>query len=542
MSPCMFDIVSNVRKVSNVIRRHSYYFRFFSSRRRFKFDQLRDSESMSVKEINELDEVSMVSLKTLQIPEEVKAKLHNIAKQFIKKKDLQRLGKFMSKKFTSRTCVEVPRILPSKLLCETEEEKNKIEKLLDKRSYKCLKEFIKRYEGKGKEIEQIALAYAEDSRHKINLSFFPEAAIAYTIHKFNGHFSVAYRIVHEIKKRVPDFCPKTFLNYCSVPGVGILAVSEIYKHPFDCILTVEASEHLTCITKYLVDHIKNVKYQMNLYSENAQKFDLILLSHTLLSLYDYESRNLFIKNIWSRLNTHGILIIIEYGTPTGFRMLHSIREMFITELHFSKFHIVAPCPHESICPLALTGKDWCHFSQRVQRLSHHIYCKGSRLKNVEEEKYSYLVLKKCEGPRTKYPNESAAPSAHEKSFFWPRVVMPTIKAGKHVLVDVCSYPYNFERLVVTKSAPSITNLKTKRGHVIKGFGYKNARKLMWGDLFRFTKRVTRPDARMYTPETTKKHLYRLYQKQKRRHNRATSGIDQKAEKYYDSRTIQYYGS
>lgn len=536
-----FPNIANVRKIAKVIRNDGC-FRFYGIGRGFKFDQIKDSQSLSMEEINQLDVVSMVSLKVLKIPEEIKNKLHNIAKQFIKKKDLEKLGKFMSKKFTSRTCTELPRVLPSKLLCEIEEEKNKIEKLLDKKSYKCLKEFLKTYKGKEKEVEQIALTYAEDSRHKINISFFPEASIAYTIHMFNGHYSVIYRIVHELKKRVPDFSPKTFLNYCSVPGVGILAVEEIYKNNFDLILTIETSEHLTSITKYLVDHVKNVKYQMNLYNENAQNFDFILLSHVLLSLYDYESRSLFIKNIWNRLNKNGILIIIENGTPTGFRMLHSIREMFITELHFSKFHIVAPCPHESICPLSLTGKDWCHFSQRVHRLSHHIYCKGSRSKNVDEEKFSYLVLRKCEGPRTKYPNESAAITAHEKSFFWPRIVMPTIKAGKHVLVDVCSYPYNFERLVVTKSAPLINNLKTKHGSIIKGFGYKSARKLMWGDLFRFTKRVTRPDARMYTPETTKRHLYRLYQRQKRRQNKATTGIDKESEKYFDSRTIQYYGS
>lgn len=536
-----FAAFSHVKKSRNVIRSPGGL-EYFATGRGFKFDKIRDSQSMSVEEINKLDEVSMVSLKVLKIPEEVKNKLHNIAKQFIKKKDLEKLGKFMSKKFTSRACVELPRVLPSKLLCDSDEEKNKIEKMLDKKAYKCLKDFLKEYKGKGKEVEQIALAYAEDSRHKINISFFPEASIAYTVHKFNGHFSAICRIVHELKKRVPNFRPKTFLNYCSVPGVGIIAVDEIYKNQLDLILTIETSEHLTCITKYLVDHIKNVKYQMNLYNENFQKFDLILLSHTLLSQYDYDSRNLFIKNIWNRLNTEGVLIIIENGTPTGFRMLHSIRELFITELHYSKFHIVAPCPHESICPLALTGKDWCHFAQRVHRLSHHIYCKGSRSKNVEEEKFSYLVLRKCEGPRTKYASESLAPTAAEKSFFWPRIVMPTIKAGKHVLLDVCSYPYNFERLVVTKSAPRITSWKTKNGSIIKGFGYKNARKLMWGDLFRFTKRVTRPDARMYTPETTKRHLYRLYQRQKRRENKANAGVDKESEKYFNSRSIQYYGS
>ncbi|SBS81557.1 mitochondrial ribosomal protein S22 precursor, putative [Plasmodium ovale curtisi] len=508
--------------------------RFFAYRG-YKFDSIGESQSLSAEEIEELDRVSMVSLKTLKIPDIVRNKLHNLAKQFIKKKDLEKLGRFMAKKLTSRNCVELPRVLPSKLLCELKEEKNKIEKMLDKKSYKCLKQFLLNYENKSKEVEQVALTYAEDTRHKVSISFFPEVSIAYTLHNFNGNYGIIYRILHEIKVRIGDFTPSVLLSYSSVPAAGVIAAQEIFTYKFDKIVTVEPSEHLTSISKYLMDHISNVQYQMHLY-EQGHTFDLIILSHTLLSLYDYNSRNLFVKNVWNKLSKKGIIVIIENGTPTGFRMLHSIREMFITELKFDKFHIVAPCPHESICPLSLTGKDWCHFSQRTLRLSHHIYCKGSRAKNVEEEKYSYLVIRKCEGPRTKYKSESEAVTVKEKSFFWPRVVMPTIKAGKHVLIDVCSYPYNFERLVVTKSSSLLSNIRTKSGSILKGYGYKKARKILWGDLWRFTKRISRPDARLYTPEVTKRHLYRLYQKQKRREN-VKSIVDKKSEQFYSSRAI-----
>ncbi|CAD2111936.1 mitochondrial ribosomal protein S22 precursor, putative [Plasmodium vinckei] len=510
------------------------------SGRGFKFDKISESQSLSAEEIEEFDKVSMIGLKTLKIPEHARQKLHNLAKQFVKKKDLEKLGRYMAKQLTSRNCVELPRVLPSKLLCETKEEKNKIEKMLDKKSYKCLKEFISQYKNKSKEIEQVALTHAEDSRHKINITFFPEVSISYTLHNFNGNYGIMYRIFNEIKIRVPDFSAKQILNYSAVPAASIIAFSEVYNCSHEKILVVESSQHLASISKYILDNIPNVKYQMHLY-ENFDSFDLVVISHKLLSLYDYNSRNIFIQNLWNKLEKNGILIIVENGTPTGFRMLHSIREMFITELKYNKFHIISPCPHENICPLALTGKDWCHFSQRTLRLSHHIYCKGSQMKNTDEEKFSYLVIRKCEGPRTKYNSENEALTVHEKSFFWPRVVMPTIKAGKHVLLDVCSYPYNFERLVVTKSSSLISNLKTKTGTILKGYGYKKARKILWGDLWRFTKRISRPDARLYTPESTKNILYRLYLRQKRRSN-IKSVVDSKSQAYYNSRSIQYYTS
>ncbi|SOV22995.1 mitochondrial ribosomal protein S22 precursor, putative [Plasmodium sp. DRC-Itaito] len=528
--------------------------RFFGIRG-YKFDSIGESQSLSADVIEELDKISMVSLKTIKIPDNIRIKLYNLSKQFIKKKDLEKLGRYISKKITSRNCVELPKILSSKLLCYNEEDRNKIEKMLDKKSYKFLKTFITEYKNKIKDIDQASISYSEDIRHKINISFFPEISIAYTLHTFNSKYSILYRIFNEIKLRIPNFLPTNILHYSQIPAVGIIAFNEIYNHKYEHILSIQPSEHLLAISKYLTDHIPNIQHQINLYEHTKKKntthiqheqftqssYDLIILSHTLLSLYDHNSRNIFIKNLWNKLLKGGIIIIVENGTPTGFRMLHAIREMFICDLKYDKFHIVAPCSHESICPLALTGKDWCHFSQRVHRLSHHIYCKGSRAKNVEEEKYSYLVIKKEEGPRTKYSNEQQTSTLQEKSFFWPRVVMPTIKAGKHVLIDVCSYPHNFERLVVTKSSPLITNLKTKNGHILKGYGYKNARKLLWGDLWRFTKRVTRPDARLYTPEKTKQHLYRLYTKMKKKKN-SPSLVDNKTKEYFDSRSIQYYGS
>jgi len=115
---------------------------------------------------------------------------------------------------------------------------------------------------------------------------------------------------------------------------------------------------------------------------------------------------------------------------------------------------------------------------------------------MEEEKFSFLAARRSAGPRTKYRSEREAPTAAEKSYFWPRVLYPVIKAAQHTLIDVCSAPQNFERLSVSKS----------KAH---SFGYRFSRKAMWGDLWRFPKRVARPEARQYIPEKTREQLDRL---------------------------------
>merc|ERR1712194_722233 len=108
----------------------------------------------------------------------------------------------------------------------------------------------------------------------------------------------------------------------------------------------------------------------------------------------------------------------------------------------------------------------------------------------------YLVARRAPGPRSKFKSEKEAPTPHEKSYFWPRVVRPVLKGAQHTLIDVCAAPQNFERLSASKS----------KAH---SFGYRFSRKAMWGDLWRFPKRVARPEARAYMPEKTRAQLDRL---------------------------------
>ena len=149
--------------------------------------------------------------------------------------------------------------------------------------------------------------------------------------------------------------------------------------------------------KYLTADYANLRWQAALY-ESSERFDLVIASHCQLELRGQPSRDLLVKNLWNRVAPGGVLVLIEPGTPTGFRFMHHTRELFIRDISDEHFHFVAPCPHEGPCPLAFTGRDWCHFSQRIFRLDHKLYTKGSRSKIVEEEKFSFLALRRGPGP------------------------------------------------------------------------------------------------------------------------------------------------
>ncbi len=376
-------------------------------------------------------------------------------------------------------------------------------------------------------------------------------------------------ILSEIKERCPEFRPKSVLDFGSGPGPSIAAAFSVWgddkRDPaINDVLAVEPSAHMAQIGQYLLSDLNRempatasspdqaplpgrprIRWQSCLYEISAKKYDLITLSYVQMEIRGQPSRDMLVRNLWNRLNPGGMLVMVERGTPTGFRFMHHLREVFIEEIGVEHFHFVAPCPHEGMCPMAVTGRDWCHFGQRLMRIPHYIYCKGSRSRVIEEEKFSFLVVRKSAGPRYKYRSEKEAPTPAEQSYFWPRIVLPVLRAGGHAHIDVCSSGGNINARQALQrrkaEAESVTNgkdatdeaepgeqkddpslfYKVPNGHFQRlstsrskahNMGYRFSRQALWGDLWRFPKRITRTEARPYIPEETREHLDRLAEK------------------------------
>ena len=472
------------------------------------FDPLSRSNPIDPEREIELDQMSMCGLQTNELPEAILDKIRVLLENFGFKGDLERFGKYMVSRYRSRSCAETPRALPSALVPakSMKVSKTPLERILKSKGFAELKgalpdlfseQAVHEIEG---DLAQTALSESEDAKHQqFQMFYSPGTAVTYLAHRFPGTFAANFRVLTEVLKRVPDFNPSKVLDYGSGPGVSVLAALQIWKSVSQ-IVCVEPSENMQKVGKYMLSDVEcdAIDWRSSLWSGSGEKFDLVIASYVLMEIRDSESRDLLVKNLFSRVAPGGVLVILDCGTPTGFRFLHRIREQFIIGGEKDECHIVAPCSHEKACPLALTGRDWCHFDQGVRRLPHYLYNKGSRKNNVDYEKFSYLVIRKgVESPRKKYMHESLAPTSWEKSYFWPRLVMPAIKAGGHTLMDVCSPNGQFERLMVSKSKPH-------------QFGFRSSRKVMWGDLWRYPRRLARKEAReSYTPEQIKEHMDKL---------------------------------
>jgi ribosomal protein RSM22 (predicted rRNA methylase) len=182
---------------------------------------------------------------------------------------------------------------------------------------------------------------------------------------------------------------------------------------------------------------------------------MVVLSYTLGEL-PQAAAEAVLRKAWSCANK--FLVMIEPGTRRGFAAVNTARSVLIA----NAARIIAPCPHQSACPMALAG-DWCHFSQRLERTSQHRQLKGGEL-GYEDEKFSYLVAARAETLASDASPGVTSPGVSSQS--QARIVRHPGKHSGHVQLVLCTSQGQIENRTVTRSSKS---------------AYKLARKAEWGD-------------------------------------------------------------
>jgi ribosomal protein RSM22 (predicted rRNA methylase) len=216
-----------------------------------------------------------------------------------------------------------------------------------------------------------------------------EDALAYALTRMPATFAAVMSVLGELRRRLPDFAPRSLLDVGAGPGTAAWAAVQYFAE-LERIALVDDNEHLRQLALNLmrlspVPALRDAGYERG----NAQQLlrtielaDLTVASYFVGELSDGDLLDCA-GMLWSK--AAGILVVIEPGTPAGFERIRTIRSHLIGRQAF----VVCPCPHDLECPMA--GRDWCHFSQRLNRSRDHRLVKGAALP-FEDEKYSYVVL------------------------------------------------------------------------------------------------------------------------------------------------------
>lgn len=267
--------------------------------------------------------------------------------------------------------------------------------------------------------------------------------IAYVAARLPATLAAVKAVLLEIRNRVPGVEVKSLLDLGAGPGTVMWAAVEVFDE-LERVTLIERDENLIALGKRLArnaehEAIRSAEWKRaNLRSElKPASHDLVVMSYSLGEFSESLARKI-VRSCWAA--SEKFAVIIEPGTPRGFSNILAAREELI-ELGAS---VIAPCPHAQACPMA--GRDWCHFSERIERTSYHRRAKSGALA-YEDEKFSYIV-----GGKITSPNLRARIIRHPRKF------------KGHVNLELCT-PAGLQRLTVSR----------KQGDV-----YKRARKAEWG--------------------------------------------------------------
>jgi ribosomal protein RSM22 (predicted rRNA methylase) len=382
---------------------------------------------------------------------------------------------------------------------------------------------------------------------------------AYVAARMPAVYGAVHRVLSEVATRLPGFSPVRVLDYGSGPGTVLWAMREVWPESVEHVNLVEPSRAMATACRTLLQEVENlplikVHPSLSLFSRGLRKetrlHDLVVSSYALGELSTLAERVTAVRQLWAL--TRDVLVLIEPGTPQGSSI---VREMRAHILHMEKkklrrsaeggegdveseargAFVVAPCPHDGQCPMDKKS-NLCHFIQRLERTtSQRVTKRQSKptpLRAYEDEKFSFVVLRRGSRPSVPYPlegltieapeeedfefiedpmslldktREESEDGSHESEEFegeeyeeeeyeeeeddgvmgnrvadvgsgWARIVRTPIRRGRRTLLDLCAATEkDGSRGVVTRVVCS------RRGHASPL--HPQARKSRWGDLW-----------------------------------------------------------
>lgn len=274
---------------------------------------------------------------------------------------------------------------------------------------------------------------------------------AYRHGRSSAHISLAayltarmpatYAAIRRVLYELPDFDPHSVLDVGAGPGTASWAAlarwPEIGK-----ITMVEADQRFATLARELAVASKlpvlaAASIINSRMGSEVTKADLVIAAYVFAELEERAAGELALK-LWSQ--SEHVLVIIEPGTPRGFARIRNARAALLA----AGAHVLGPCTHENTCPMS--GKDWCHFTQRLQRSREHMHAKAASM-SFEDEPFSWIAVAR---------EKHASPKA--------RVVAPPVTTKIAVTLTVCG----------------VEGLSTLNIASRDKAAYKQAKKVEWG--------------------------------------------------------------
>ncbi|XP_078064566.1 ribosome assembly protein METTL17, mitochondrial, partial [Mustelus asterias] len=154
----------------------------------------------------------------------------------------------------------------------------------------------------------------------------------YVAARLDGGYAVVTRVLHEIKKRVPEFRPRTLLDFGSGTGTVTWASRVAWGESLREYLCVDNSPAMHQVAEFLMrggsdvdtEQVSGVYFRHFLPVSPKVKFDLVVSAFSLSELPSLAERLRVVETLWRK--TENFLVLIENGTKDGHQILMEARD------------------------------------------------------------------------------------------------------------------------------------------------------------------------------------------------------------------------
>lgn len=240
-----------------------------------------------------------------------------------------------------------------------------------------------------KAAEQISKRYLrEDFKSPIMRTDAERAAYALT--RMPATYAACRHVFDQIRSVIPEIRIESVLDLGAGAGAASWAAVEVFPS-IQRISMVERDAALAAMAREFAakadsEPLRNATHLCaDMRTNPPSVADLVVLSYALGELTREDAARVIAQALQAAKR---LLVVIEPGTVRGFETILAVRELLLG----ADQHLVAPCPHHNVCPMAAAG-DWCHFAQRIERTAEHRRLKGADL-GYEDEKFSYVAAAK----------------------------------------------------------------------------------------------------------------------------------------------------
>ena len=238
----------------------------------------------------------------------------------------------------------------------------------------------------------------------VSVQYDRRRILRFMANEFPLSLSVNYRILKELKHRMPWFRPKGLIDVGQGVGASTLAAIQVFGDSLKHISAVEPSPEMReYATTILEDHRSRFSfgYLNTLDVANDVVDGNRLLSHSDDDAVDHSdftdsqshchhAQPLVICSfvlseigggvdalcreldaLWRSTRRRGVIVLVEAGTVDGFNLIQFARSYLLskyppsTDAQVPGTFTVAPCPHDLQCPMST--ENVCRFLQRVDR-------------------------------------------------------------------------------------------------------------------------------------------------------------------------------